>query len=158
MDMDSTDAKSRRRASVRAAELELEPLALRDTIGLTLTFASLCVVSCGWVLFFESAWLHGHGETCYIGIALILGGAHASALTAHREQHRRCCFAPQAVTLAASLLCATCTDVANVADVDPFRGCDATGQGPQFWRRTKAEGDEHDVELLARIRAKSTVR
>lgn len=61
--------------------MELEPLALRDTIGLTLIFASLCVVSCGWALFFGSAWLHGHGETGYIGIALILGGGTAFGLT-----------------------------------------------------------------------------
>jgi hypothetical protein len=79
--MDQADAESRRRAFERRVELELEPLALRDVTGLTLIFASLCVVSCGWVFFFGSAWLHVHGRTGYIGIALILGGATAFELT-----------------------------------------------------------------------------
>jgi hypothetical protein len=79
--MDSTDAKSRRRAFERTIELELEPLELRDTIGLTLIFASLCVVSCGSVLFFGSAWSHLHGNSGYIGIALLLGGGMSFGLT-----------------------------------------------------------------------------
>jgi hypothetical protein len=45
------DGKSRPRIFERNVELELEPLELRDTIGLTLIFACLCVVSCGGVLF-----------------------------------------------------------------------------------------------------------
>lgn len=79
--MDLTDPRSRRRAFERTVELELEPLQLRDKIGLTLVFASLCVVSCGGVLFFGSAWLHVHGKTGYTGIALILGGGTAFGLT-----------------------------------------------------------------------------
>ncbi len=62
--------------------MELEPLELRDTIGLTLIFVSLCVVSCGGVLFFGSAWWHVHGKTGYTGIALILGGGTTFWLTA----------------------------------------------------------------------------
>jgi hypothetical protein len=62
-------------------ELGSEPLPWRDRIGLTLIFASLCVVSCGAVLFFGSASLHLHGRTGWTGLALILGGAAASTLT-----------------------------------------------------------------------------
>ncbi len=87
--MDPADAKSRRRALERTVELELEPLELRDTIGLTLIFASLCVVSCGGVLFFGSAWMHVHGKIGYTGIALILGGGTAFGLTVWLlEPHR----------------------------------------------------------------------
>jgi hypothetical protein len=79
--MHSTDPNSRSRAFEGTAELGLEPLGLRDTIALTLIFASLCVVSCGGVLFFGSAWWHVHGMTGYVGIALILGGSTAFGLT-----------------------------------------------------------------------------
>lgn len=79
--MDSTGPRSRRRAVQSAVELGLEPLELRDKIGLTLVFASLCVVSCGGVLFFGSASLHVRGGTGYTGIALILGGGAAFWLT-----------------------------------------------------------------------------
>jgi hypothetical protein len=79
--MDSTGPRSRSRAFERTVELGLEPLQLRDKIGLTLVFASLCVVSCGGVLFFGSAWLHVHGKTGYTGIALILGGGTTFGLT-----------------------------------------------------------------------------
>lgn len=72
--MGSTDPKSRRRAFERTVELELEPLELGDKIGLRLIFASLCVMACGGVLFYGSAWLHVHGRTGYTGIALILAG------------------------------------------------------------------------------------
>lgn len=81
MPMDSPDPRSRRRALEGSAELGLEPLPLRDKIGLTLVFASLCVVSCGAVLFFGSASLHVHGETGYTGLALILGGGTSFVLT-----------------------------------------------------------------------------
>lgn len=79
--MDSTNRPSKRRGLERKVELELEPLELRDKLGLTLIFASLCVVSCGGVLFFGSAWWHVHGRTGYTGIALILGGGTAFGLT-----------------------------------------------------------------------------
>jgi hypothetical protein len=61
--------------------VELEPLELRDTIGLTVIFASLCVVSCGGVLFYGSGWLHVHGKTGWTGLALMLGGGAAVWLT-----------------------------------------------------------------------------
>lgn len=79
--MTASDGKSRLRDFGRNAELELEPLELRDTIGLTLLFASLCIVSCGGVLFYGSGSLHVHGDTGWIGLALILGGGAAFGLT-----------------------------------------------------------------------------
>lgn len=79
--MDMTDPRSRRRGFETTVELALEPLELRDKIALTLIFASLCVVSCGGVLFFGSASLHVHGKTGYTGVALILGGGTVFALT-----------------------------------------------------------------------------
>jgi hypothetical protein len=80
--MTPIDGKSRLRVFERNVELELEPLELRDTIGLTLIFASLCIASCGGVLFYGSGWLHVHGDTGWIGLALILGGGVAFGLTA----------------------------------------------------------------------------
>jgi hypothetical protein len=80
MIVSSSGGKPRLRRFERNVELELMPLELRDRIGLTLVFASLCVVSCGGVLFFGSAWWHVHGETGYIGLALILGGSAVFAL------------------------------------------------------------------------------
>lgn len=79
--MAPTGGKSPPRNSERDIELELKPLERRDTIGLTLIFVSLCVVSCGGVLFFGSAWWHVHGTTGWIGLALILGGGTAFWLT-----------------------------------------------------------------------------
>jgi hypothetical protein len=79
--MDSSSAKSRRHAFERKVELELEPLELRDTIGLILVFASLCVDSCGGVLFYGGTWGHAHGATPYIGLALMLGGGTVFGLT-----------------------------------------------------------------------------
>jgi hypothetical protein len=75
------DGRSRLRLFERNLALELEPLDLRDTIGLTLTFASLCVVSCGGVLFYGSGALRVHGSTGWIGLALMLGGGLAYGLT-----------------------------------------------------------------------------
>lgn len=63
-------------------DLELEALDLRDTIGLTLIFASLCVESCGAVLFYGGTWGHVHGAIGYTGLALLLGGATVFGLTA----------------------------------------------------------------------------
>ena len=97
----SPDGKSRLRIFERNLELELEPLELRDTIGLTLIFASLCVVSCGAVLFYGSGSPHVRGATGWTGLALMLGGGTAFGLTAwllqphkavkhasHRLRHR----------------------------------------------------------------------
>ena len=81
MTMAPIDGKSRLRIFERNVELELEPLELRDTIGLTLIFASLCVVSCGGVLFYGSGWLHVRGNTGWTGLALIIGGGAAFWLT-----------------------------------------------------------------------------
>ena len=81
MAMAPTVGKSRLRVFERNVELGLEPLELRDAIGLTLIFATLCVVSCGGVLFYGSGWLHVHGRTGWIGLALILGGGAAFWLT-----------------------------------------------------------------------------
>ena len=80
--MDSNEAKSRRGASEIRADLELEALDLRDTIGLTLIFASLCVESCGAVLFYGGTWGHLHASLGYTGLALLLGGAAVFGLTA----------------------------------------------------------------------------
>lgn len=75
-----TGGMSRLRAFERNVELELKPLELRDTIGLALIFASLCLVSCGSVLFFGGAWSHLQ-TTGYTGLALVLGGITAFGLT-----------------------------------------------------------------------------
>jgi hypothetical protein len=79
--MDSNETKSRRGASEITVDLELEALDLRDTIGLTLIFASLCVESCGVVLFYGGTWGHSHGAIGYVGLALLLGGATVFGLT-----------------------------------------------------------------------------
>jgi hypothetical protein len=79
--MDSNETKSRRGASEIRVDLELEALDLRDTIGLTLIFASLCVESCGAVLFYGGTWGHAHGAIGYTGLALLLGGATVLGLT-----------------------------------------------------------------------------
>jgi len=84
--MGSETGKSRFRLFERDIELEIEPLELRDTIGLILIFASLCVVSCGGVLFYGSAALRVHGRPGWTGLALILGGSAAFALVVWRLQ------------------------------------------------------------------------
>jgi hypothetical protein len=80
MRMSPVGGKSWFRTFERNLELELQPLTLRDTIGLTLTFASLCLVSCGGVLLFGGVWLHVRGETAWTGLWLVLGGSAAFAL------------------------------------------------------------------------------
>lgn len=87
--MDSNETKSRRRASEMTVDLELEALDLRDKIGLTLIFASLCVESCGAVLFYGGTWGHLHGAIGYTGLALLLGGATVFALTVSLLQPRK---------------------------------------------------------------------
>jgi hypothetical protein len=72
MTMAPIERRARLRFFERNVEMELEPLEVRDTIGLTLIFASLCVVSCGAVLFYGSGWLHVHGKTGWTGVTLIL--------------------------------------------------------------------------------------
>jgi hypothetical protein len=76
----SNAGRSRLRVFERNVELELQPLNIRDTIGLTLMFASLCVVSCGGVLFYGSGSLHLRGGTGWTGLALILGAGAAFGL------------------------------------------------------------------------------
>jgi hypothetical protein len=80
--MDPTDLQPRRANVALRSELELVPLGRRDGIGLFLICASLCVVSCGGVLFFGSADLHVRGRTGFTGLALILGGCVVYGLTA----------------------------------------------------------------------------
>lgn len=82
----STGRRSRLRFFERDVELELEPLELRDTIGVTLIFASLCVVSYGGVLFFGGTSWRIHGETAWTGLWLILGGGTAFSLVIWRLQ------------------------------------------------------------------------
>jgi hypothetical protein len=79
--MDSNETKSRPGASELRVDLELEALALRDKIGLTLIFASSCVGVCGAVLFYGGTWGHAHGEIGYTGLALLLGGYTVFGLT-----------------------------------------------------------------------------
>jgi hypothetical protein len=79
--MDVNDTKSRPGAQRTAADLELEALDRRDTIGLILIFVSLCVESCGGVLFFGGTWGHARGAIGYVGLALIVGGATVFCLT-----------------------------------------------------------------------------
>lgn len=74
--MESTHADSEQ----HVAELALEPLSLRDKIGLTLVFLSLCVVSLGGALFFGGAW-GDHRSTGTIGGAVALGGGAVFVLT-----------------------------------------------------------------------------
>jgi hypothetical protein len=62
-------------------DFELEALDLRDTIGLALIFASVCVETCGAVLFYGGTWGHAHAATGYTGLALLLGGATVCGLT-----------------------------------------------------------------------------
>ncbi len=76
----SNDGRSRLRVFERNVELELEPLELRDAIGLTMIFASLCVVSLGAVLFYGSGSLHVRSATGWTGLALMLGGGTAFGL------------------------------------------------------------------------------
>jgi histidine ammonia-lyase len=79
--MAAPGAKSRWLGFERKVELELEPLELGERIGLALIFASLCVESCGAVLFFGSGSLHVRGQTGWTGLALMLGGAGVFGLT-----------------------------------------------------------------------------
>ncbi len=65
---------SRFRAFERNAELELEPLATSDAIGLFAIFVSLCVVSCGGVMFYGSDWSPTYDPIGWVGLALIIGG------------------------------------------------------------------------------------
>jgi hypothetical protein len=62
-------------------DFELEALDLRDTIGLTLIFASLCAGTCGAVLFYGGTWGNAHGAIGYTGLALLLGGVTVFGLT-----------------------------------------------------------------------------
>jgi hypothetical protein len=73
--MEPNDASGGRRTVGRGRVLGLEPLPSRDVIGLTAIFASLCVVSCGAVLFFGSGALRLRGDTGWVGLGLWVGGA-----------------------------------------------------------------------------------
>ncbi len=55
--------------------MALEPLSVRDRVGLTLIGFSLCVASCGGIMW------HGRGATARVGDAMLAAGLVASALT-----------------------------------------------------------------------------
>ena len=72
--------RSRLRGFERNVELELEPIATSDAIGLVALFASLCVVSCGAVMFYGSDWSPTYDPIGWVGLALIVGGGAAFSL------------------------------------------------------------------------------
>lgn len=72
--------RSRLRVLERDVELELEPIATSDAIGLVGIFASLCVVFCGGVMFYGSGWSRSYDPIGWVGLALIAGGGAAFGL------------------------------------------------------------------------------